>query len=248
MIERRLSSEKFMRAVVAHESLEQTEPIRQILLGMGVECGAADCVAFSDLPVRLAQGPTDVILVAIGTQWDGVRDTIRNALEQTSSPVLAVGPTNDAPQILKTLQSGAREYLGANRLQADLEAAFEKLRATGTVKESHQGLVVGVVSATPGCGVTTIATNLAFTWAAKYPGAVALVELGAEAADLALSLDLDPRIPWPTSWRIGSAWMRPSSSAALSRTQAACRCLPKNRNRSRPIRWTRKPSRKRSFC
>jgi pilus assembly protein CpaE len=106
---------------------------------------------------------------------------------------LAVGPTTDAPQILKTLQSGAREYLDADRLQADLEAAFEKLRITGALKDSHRGLVVGVVSATPGCGVTTIATNLAFTWAVKYPGNVALVEFGAEASDLALSLDLAPR-------------------------------------------------------
>jgi pilus assembly protein CpaE len=182
-----------MRAVVAHESLEQGEPIRRTLLGMGVECGAADCVARSDLLVRLAQSPTDLILVAVGTQWDGARSAIREALEQTSAPVLAVGPTNDAPQILKTLQCGAREYLDADRLQVDLEAALEKLRMTGAVKESHQGLVVGVVSATPGCGVTTIATNLAFTWATKYPGQVALIEFGTEASDLALSLDLDPR-------------------------------------------------------
>src|SRR5262249_33707610 len=73
----------------------------------------------------------------------------------------------------------------------DLQAALDKLRQTSAVKRG-QGLVVAVTSATPGCGVSTVAANLAFTWADKNPQKVALLEMGHEAADLALSLDLQP--------------------------------------------------------
>jgi len=66
------------------------------------------------------------------------------------------------------------------------------LRLSGAVKH-NQGLIVSVASVTPGSGVTTVATNLAFTWAGTYPDRVALAELGREVADLALSLDLEPR-------------------------------------------------------
>src|SRR5262249_24112375 len=72
------------------------------------------------------------------------------------------------------------------------EAALERLRLSGGVT-GQQGQVISVISATPGSGVTTVATNLAFTFADKTPEQVALVELGREAADLALSLDLGPR-------------------------------------------------------
>jgi pilus assembly protein CpaE len=56
-----------------------------------------------------------------------------------------------------------------------------------------QGVVIGVVSATPGSGVTTVATNIAFVRAREHPNQVALLEMGRGAADLALALDLKPR-------------------------------------------------------
>jgi pilus assembly protein CpaE len=180
-----------MRVVVAQEQPGESEPIRQLLLGMGLECGAGDCVSHADLPVRLAQNPADLVLVRAG-EPEAVLGAVREALPLTKAPVMVTGASADAPQVLQYLHAGARAFLDEAKLQPELEGALEKLRLTG---EAHpgQGLIVGVVSATPGSGVTTVAVNLAFVWADKHPNQVALVELCRGAADLALCLDLNPR-------------------------------------------------------
>lgn len=185
------TTETVMRVVVGQDESESTEVIRRALLGLGLECGAADCVPLRDLGVRLAQAPTDLVLVQTGARADEALEAIRQALALTRSPILAVGPTSDARHILRTQECGARAYLDENRLEGELTAQLQRLGAAGEVKYA-QGQTVGVVSATPGSGVTTVATNLAFAWAEHHPRQVALIELGREPADLALNLDLDP--------------------------------------------------------
>ncbi len=181
-----------MRVVVAQDQPGGSEAIRQLLLGMGLECAAGDCVSHADLPVRLAQNPADLILVRAAGEPAATVAAIRQALPLTKAPIMVMGPAADAAQILLYLQGGAREFLDEARFQENLENALEKLRLSGEARQG-QGVVVGVVSATPGSGVTTVATNLAFAQAAAHPNQVALLEMGRGAADLALALDLKPR-------------------------------------------------------
>jgi pilus assembly protein CpaE len=181
-----------MRVVVAQERPGNSETIRQLLLGMGLECAAGDCVAHADLPVRLAQNPADLVLVQAGSEAGSAAGIVRQALPLTKAPVMVTGPAADAGQILTYLQAGAREFLNEARLQEDLENALEKLRESGQSQQGA-GTVIGVVSPTPGAGVTTVAINLAFVGARKHANQVALVEMGSGAADMALALDLKPR-------------------------------------------------------
>jgi pilus assembly protein CpaE len=180
-----------MRVVVAQDMPGQAETIRKTLLGLGLECGAEDCVSFADLPVRLVRGPADLVLARVGPEPTPALEAIRQAGALTGAPVWALGPTSDAQHILQATRSGAAGYLDESRLPADLEVALERVRAAAG--RPRPGLVVAVVAATPGSGVTTVASNLAFTWAKRQPGRVALVELGRAPADLALSLALEPR-------------------------------------------------------
>jgi pilus assembly protein CpaE len=159
---------------------------------MGLECGSGDCVAHADLPVRLAQNPADLVLVQTGPDPTGASGAIRQALPLTRAPIMVMGAAADAGQILQYLQAGAREFLDEARLQESLENALEKLRQTSESRQG-QGTVIGVVSPTPGAGVTTVAINLAFVRARQHPNQVALVEMGRGAADMALALDLKPR-------------------------------------------------------
>jgi pilus assembly protein CpaE len=181
-----------MRVVIAEEQKGTVEPVRQTVLGMGLECTPDDCVTFHDLPVRLSHGATNVLLVQVGDDVHGAIDVIKSALPHTPAPVLAFGPTRDSGDVLKLIQGGAREYLDRDHLQKGLEKTLDKLHLTQLAQLGH-GTLVGVVSATPGSGVTTVASTLAFLWADKYKDKVVLAELGREAADLALSLDLNPR-------------------------------------------------------
>jgi pilus assembly protein CpaE len=180
-----------MRVVVTQEKPEPVEPIRHTLLGLGLECSASDCVTFADLPVRLAQGPAELLLVRVGASHTAAIDAIRQAQALTPAPVLALGPASSGQQILDILHGGAREYLDEGRLQPMLEAALEKLQKAGVVRRG-QGFVAAVLSPTAGSGVTTVAVNLAFSWAQQAPNEVALVELSRDAVDLALTLDLNP--------------------------------------------------------
>lgn len=197
-----------MRVVVTQERTEAVEPVRRILLSLGLECGPADCVSFTQLPVRLAQSPVDLVLVRVGADVTSAQSAIRQTTALTTAPIFALGHANDVQPVLQTTRSGAREYLDEANLQMELELALESLKARGSVRP-EQGLTVSVVSATPGSGVTTVAANLAFTWAERYPERVTLIELGREAADLALSLDLDPR---HTVGDVAENWQRLDSA------------------------------------
>jgi pilus assembly protein CpaE len=204
-----------MRVVAAQPPTEAAEPLRQVLLGMGLECGAGDCVSYADLPVRLAQGAApDLVLVRVGDA--GSLDVLRQAQSLTRAPLLAAGSAGDAKLILDALHGGAREFLDAADLQRSLERALEKLRSAGLVKD-EPCRVVAVTSPTPGGGVTTVAVNLAFTWAGTYKDRVALAELGREAAALALSLDLEPRF---TTADVAEHWQR-LDPASLRQSMAA---------------------------
>ncbi len=177
-----------MRVVVAQPPGETNETIRRMLLGMGLECSGEDCVALAELPVRLARGGTDLVLVRAGAEPPAALEAIRQAMPLTSAPILAMGPANDARQVMETVNAGARHYLDEQNLQIALEDALKKLHASGAVKgDVHQ--VIGVLSANPGAGVTTIATNLAFLWGQQAKGRIALLELGRGVPTIALSLE-----------------------------------------------------------
>jgi pilus assembly protein CpaE len=193
-----------MRVVITQEKTGQVEPIRHVVLGMGLECTPKDCVSFGELPVRLAQGPIDLLLVHVGSNLPGALDAMQQAKPLTKAPIMGVGPTGDSQQILQVMQGGAREYLDEANLQPALETALSKHQEAGTPRQG-QGIVIGVVSATPGSGVTTVATNLAFLWAERHKDQVALAEFGRDGADLALSLDINPR---HTVADLGHQWER----------------------------------------
>lgn len=181
-----------MRVVVAQVSAEGTEDIRRMLLGMGLECGGGDCVPHGELLVRLAQNPADLVILVAGPDEAATLNLLRQATPLTKAPIIVMGQATDAQQVLRYLHGGAREFLDQDQLPASLENILDRLRLRGEVKYGT-GQVVGVTSATPGSGVTTVAINLAFVWAEQHPQHIALMELGRGPADIALALDLQPR-------------------------------------------------------
>jgi pilus assembly protein CpaE len=163
--------------------------VRATLLSLGAQCPVEDCVSFARLPGRLARGGVDLVLVRLrpaGAALAAVRQAASVAV-----PVLVVGPGGNPRRVQQALWAGARGYLDEAHLARDLETALETLRRTGQVRWAR-GLVVGVLSATPGAGVTTVATHLAFTWAEAYHGRVTLAELGRDTPSLAAALDVEP--------------------------------------------------------
>src|SRR5262249_29539017 len=131
-----------MRVVIAADNASQHEPIRQVVLGMGMECTPSDCVSAADLPVRLSHGAVNMLLVHVGDDVHGSIDVIKSALPLTPAPLLAIGAKREADDVLKLIQGGAREYLDEGALQPGLEKAMDKLQLTALARLGH-GNVVG---------------------------------------------------------------------------------------------------------
>lgn len=179
-----------MRVVVASEN--QREQLRPQFLGAGLECGAADCVAFAELEARLAHAGADLIVVHIGGEPSSALSIIHKTSMMGAAPVLALGSTSDPQFVIQALRGGAREYLDENKLNEELPAALEKLSRAGVIK-FKVGRTVAVTAIVPGSGVTTVASNLAFALAVAHPQQVMLAELATDVPTLALALDLVPR-------------------------------------------------------
>jgi len=180
-----------MRAVVATETAALGTQLRQVALGSGLECGAADCVSLANLSTRLALPNADLILVVVEPAGLGLT-AIENAASRTRSPILAVGPAFDPRLVSQALQRGAKAYLDLSRIREDLGKTLAKLHEAGSVVHPL-GKTLAVVGASPGAGVTTVAASLAFALAEQHPNRVVLAELGPGVPELALSLDLKPR-------------------------------------------------------
>jgi pilus assembly protein CpaE len=181
-----------MRVVLASETAAGREQLRPQLLGAGLECGAADCVPFAELEARLAQAGADIVVVHVGGEPASALSLVQKLAGRVTVPVLAVGISGDPQVALQVLRAGAREYLDEVKLREELPAALEKLRQTGAVR-FKVGRTVAVTAGCPGCGVTTVASNLAFALAGSAPKQVVLAELATDVPSLALALDLKPR-------------------------------------------------------
>lgn len=115
-------------------------------------------------------------------------------------PVIAYSPDNDLDVARQAMQSGARDFLAlpftsdeiAHAINTTLGAEERRrLRATGAVPPSPQGLVMTVFGPKGGIGKTTIVTNLAVALANSGHSLV-VVDADAGFGDVAGMLDLQP--------------------------------------------------------
>ncbi|HEY7326750.1 MAG TPA: cellulose synthase operon protein YhjQ/BcsQ [Gemmataceae bacterium] len=181
-----------MRVILTSENAGQREQLRAQLLGAGLECEAADSVPFAGLDGRFAQAGADLVAVHVGMDMVPALALIQKSATRVSAPVLAIGPSGDPKLVIQALRGGAREYLDENALREELPAALEKLRQAGAIR-FKVGRTLAVTACSPGSGVTTVASNLAFALAQNHPKQVVLTELATDVPALALVLDLQPR-------------------------------------------------------
>ncbi len=180
-----------MRVVIARHPGVLRDRLRQTVLGLGLECRANDCVSYEDLANRLSQGPVDLVLIGLGTDFSKGLEVLETTYAQTDAPIFAIGLTSDSEHILQTIRSGAREHIHEDQVRDELLGALKKLRQAG-IASPRWGKVLAVTGAQGGLGITTIACNLGFALAGYYPGQVVLAELTGTVPQVALNLDLKP--------------------------------------------------------
>lgn len=181
-----------MRVIIGYGTGVDSQQMRQIALGAGLDCSAEDLVPMAELDVRLAQAGADLILAAVGTDQNQALSVIERVAGLTKSPILAVGSPEDPQLVKKVKRVGARDLLDAGDLRTELDAELEKLADTRSVP-GERGLVVSIFAPTPGSGSTTVAGNLAGSFALAYPNEAALVELSRYQNDVAMLLNIKPK-------------------------------------------------------
>ena len=148
-----------------------------------------------DLPTAFGRTPTPIVLVDLDPQPQQVLSQLeRVAARFPASRFVALASTLDSNLLLEAMQSGVRRVVAKQALGADLPGVLDRL----TVSESPgaaapHGRVVTVLSASGGCGATTLAVNLAEEVSLQQKQPTLLCDLDCSYGAVAGYLGLHPR-------------------------------------------------------
>ena len=122
--------------------------------------------AHQTLEIRVRQTKPDVILLDLASDLDQACELIR-CIASFNLQVHVVGlhVRNDSDAILRSLRSGASEFLYAPfdvQTQNDAVARLHRLLQPGPAYEAEPGSILAFSSAKPGSGASTLAAQTAF--------------------------------------------------------------------------------------
>lgn len=118
------------------------------------------------LEVRLRQTRPDVVLLDVATNLDVACDLIRAiAALNLQSHIVGLHVRNDSDAILRSLRTGASEFLFAPfdpEIQNEAVARLHRLLEPSRSDEVQPGSIIAFSSAKPGSGASTVAAQTAF--------------------------------------------------------------------------------------
>jgi pilus assembly protein CpaE len=118
------------------------------------------------LEIRVRQAKPDVILLDLASDLDQACELIRCVCSfNLQTHVVGLHVRNDSDAILRSLRSGASEFLYAPfdvQTQNDAVARLRRLLQPGPATESEPGSILAFSSAKPGSGASTLAAQTAF--------------------------------------------------------------------------------------
>jgi pilus assembly protein CpaE len=118
------------------------------------------------LEIRVRQTKPDVILLDLASDLDQACELIRCVSSfNLQTHVVGLHVRNDSDAILRSLRSGASEFLYAPfdvQTQNDAVARLRRLLQPGPAAESEPGSIIAFSSAKPGSGASTLAAQTAF--------------------------------------------------------------------------------------
>jgi pilus assembly protein CpaE len=116
-------------------------------------------------------------------------EIIRRQKDSQNGHILVVGPANDPKLILRAMQAGGDLFIDQDEIETELDVALSRFNPHHARGE---GTLIAVLSASGGCGGSTVAVNLASLLAKKH-GRCNLIDLNTNKPDLAPFLDLKPQ-------------------------------------------------------
>ncbi len=183
-------------------------PLTFVVLSTGLDNFKAIRTALSAEPrVRLLAGGDDgeqlreevvrlkpsAAIISLGVNADSAIKLIQRLASECPSTALISAAHDASPDlILKSLRSGAREFLRLPINPEELKTVLDRVQDFSSAHveaPKKKGRMIAVFSSKGGCGTSFIATNLA----AVMPGSTCLVDLNLQAGDLPLFLGVEPK-------------------------------------------------------
>lgn len=196
-----------MRCFVASDETVMASEVRELLVALGHACPVANVQSLDhvwaslgaprgeqapgrppmiELGARQSAQDVEIVIVVLAPDPEHALAAVRSNRPKTNARILLVGPTADTKLVLRGLREGANEFLDQDDLKSELTAALQRLSAV-----SPKGRTIVAISASGGCGCSTLAVNLAVELA-HAQGSSAVLDLNLEAGDLVTLLDLKP--------------------------------------------------------
>src|SRR5262249_55259797 len=153
--------------------------IRQVLLREGQDCPASNVVPLERAAERLTQIQPELVVLTLAPDPERALTVLATLRGKVQARMLVVGPPSDTKLVLRTLRSGADDYVDESELAAELESALSRLRAELAARIALSGRVLAVLAPSGGSGSSTVAANLATVLAKEHKSA-ALFDLKLE--------------------------------------------------------------------
>lgn len=170
------------------------DDLKKFLIGMERVWLEADCSRYEFFLDIVAQTTPDVAIIDIDSDEDKALQLVESvARNHAACGIVVVSRRTDGQLILKSMRSGAREFLNSPVKIDELMGALDRVSATSDgTKRSNSGSVISVAGASGGVGTTSIAVNLAVSLAQNPDRSVALIDLDLALGDADVFLDMIP--------------------------------------------------------
>ncbi|MEX0715426.1 MAG: AAA family ATPase [Planctomycetaceae bacterium] len=171
--------------------------LKNLLLGIDRVWLEAECSRYEFFTDVIQQTKPDIALVSLDADATrGLALIARIAHDMPNCSVLVVSSSQEGSLILQSMRNGAREFLSLPLRLEDFLAALDRIEHTrggvageGRVRKSTLVTVAGVSG---GVGCTSLAINLACTFARNEQNSVAVVDLDLALGDADVWLDIIP--------------------------------------------------------
>lgn len=183
-----------MLSIIAADNPSLAAHLQRTLVRCGCDCPPGNVVATDFAPQFLAgrERSVDALFVILGTDIEGTLKTLQQLRGATRAKLVAVGPTHDPRLILRTVHSGADDYVDAEgSLDVELPALLKRLHSNQK-SAAGPGRLIVVTGASGGSGRSLLAVNLAALLAQRI-GHCGLCDFDLRSGDLAALLNLRPR-------------------------------------------------------
>jgi pilus assembly protein CpaE len=185
-----------LRVALVDPNDSTREKLKSLLISMDTVWLDADCSRYEFFPDVVAQTTPDVAVIALDSDPEMTISMVERISRSCPSCVLlVVSASTDGHLILRTIRSGAREFLSLPLSKDDLEAALSRVNSQkfpGVDGKKAGCEILAIAGATGGVGCTSVASNIGCILASGQGRSVALLDLDLALGDADVFLNVIP--------------------------------------------------------